>query len=61
MRNTPVPTAGSAQTAPSSKSKPRKPYHAPRMEDYGAVNELTRSNPFPEGSDGPSSYTSLSV
>ncbi len=23
-------------------AKARKPYHAPRIEDYGAVNELTR-------------------
>ncbi|WP_129673309.1 hypothetical protein [Candidatus Chloroploca sp. Khr17] len=40
-----------ASNKPSSSSspdaqhaaKPRKPYHTPRMEDYGAVNELTRS------------------
>lgn len=28
-----------AQPAP----QPRKPYHTPKLEDYGAVNELTHS------------------
>ncbi len=41
-------------------AKPRKAYHTPRIENYGAVNELTRSGtppPWttPDGSDG---YTS---
>lgn len=42
-------------------SKPRKAYHSPRLEDYGAVNELTRSGPpvLPYNSDGPIGYTSL--
>lgn len=37
----------------------RKPYHTPQMEDYGAVNELTRSDPtgnFNPG-DGTTLYT----
>lgn len=39
--NTPSSSSPDAQRA----AKPRKPYHTPRMEDYGAVNELTRSAP----------------
>lgn len=27
----------------SASSTPRKPYHSPKMEDYGAVNDLSRS------------------
>lgn len=49
---TPVPTPA---------QKARKAYHAPRVEDYGAVNELTRSSPTPpnyDPSDGPTFYTS---
>lgn len=40
-------------------AKPRKSYHTPRMEDYGAVNELTRGGVVPYNpADGPSFYTS---
>ena len=40
--------------------KRRRPYHAPRIEDYGAVNELTRSAPFGNyNPDGTTSYTSV--
>ena len=40
--------------------KARKQYHVPRVEDYGDVNELTRSGPpaLPYYSDGQSGYTS---
>ena len=38
----------------------RKPYHTPQIEDYGAVNELTRSAPFtgPFIPDAGAGYTS---
>ncbi len=42
-------------------AKTRKPYHTPHMEDFGAVNELTRSTVIPgpyDPTDGPSFYTS---
>jgi hypothetical protein len=39
--------------------KQRRPYHAPRLEDYGAVNELTRSSASGSYSaDAPTFYTS---
>lgn len=44
-----------AQPAP----QPRKPYHTPKLEDYGAVNELTRSgNDDTQPLDGAIGYTS---
>ena len=30
-------------SAPKMAVRTRKPYHAPRLEDFGAVNELTRT------------------
>lgn len=39
--------------------KERRTYHAPRIEDYGAVNELTRSGPQAQFQDGQSGYTSF--
>ena len=47
-------------TAASEVAKPRKVYHTPRMENYGAVNELTRSGAptLPYNSDGLGGYTS---
>ncbi len=50
------------QIAPRARAqKERKVYHSPQVEDYGAVNELTRSGTgaysFPV--DGPSYYTSV--
>ncbi len=42
--------------------KARKPYHTPRMEDYGAVNELTRSGGSNYSDpDGPGTYSSAPV
>lgn len=42
-------------------SMPRKAYHSPRLEDYGAVNELTRSGPpqLPYVGDAGIGYTSI--
>jgi hypothetical protein len=40
-------------------AKIRMPYHTPRMEDYGAVNELTRSDLTGPVKDGPETYTSV--
>jgi len=40
------------------KPSQRKPYHTPRMEDYGAVNELTRSGGLAKYSDASAGYTS---
>ncbi len=51
-------------TSPASTIRPtpkqRKSYHSPRVEDYGAVNELTRSSGTTGYNllDGPSYYTS---
>ena len=41
--------------------KTRKPYHTPRMEDYGEVNELTRSATSGgfTTSDGITTYNSI--
>lgn len=52
-------TSSSSSTDTPRVAKPRKPYHTPRLENYGAVNELTRGgtggyNP----ADGPSFYGS---
>ncbi len=33
-----------ASIALSTETTPRKPYHTPRMDDYGAVNELTQAS-----------------
>ena len=40
--------------------KQRRAYHSPRIEDYGAVNELTRSSILGsyDITDGPTFYTS---
>mgnify|MGYP001178256769 CR=1 FL=1 len=56
MNNTSSPSSTDAPRV----AKPRKSYHTPRMEDYGAVNELTRSGPPtpPYTSDGGIGYTS---
>jgi hypothetical protein len=60
MHNTSMQTTVTTQTAATSKS--RKPYHTPRLEDYGAVNELTRSGGTPSAfTDGPSTYSSNPV
>lgn len=46
-------------TAASEVAKPRKVYHTPRMENYGAVNELTRSGSQGYNiADAPSFYNS---
>ena len=53
-------TSSSSSTDAPRVAKPRKPYHTPRMENYGAVNELTRGGipgPYNPG-DGPAFYTS---
>lgn len=40
-------------------AKPRKAYHTPRLENYGAVNELTRGGSTTyTGGDLPTFYTS---
>ena len=55
MSTSPMPTNAAVQNP----RQPRKPYHTPRLEDYGAVNELTRSG----GSkffDGPG-YSSINT
>ena len=55
MPSSPTQTTNAAPNT----QKARKPYHTPRMEDYGAVNELTRSGGFNySNSDGPFTYTS---
>ena len=42
-----------------SATKPRKTYHTPRMENYGAVNELTRGGSQGYNiADAPSFYNS---
>lgn len=54
-------TEGTSQVSTTARTpKQRRAYHSPRVEDYGAVNELTRSggtgyNP----ADGPSYYISI--
>jgi hypothetical protein len=55
MPSSPIHTAN----ATPNTQKPRKPYHTPRIEDYGAVNELTRGGGFNYSSpDGPGTYNS---
>ena len=41
MTDSADPTTGAVQSTPTP--TPRKPYHTPHVEDYGAVYELTRS------------------
>ena len=55
MTSSPIQNTNAAPNT----QKARKPYHTPRMEDYGAVNELTRSGDTPAGSDGPFNYSSV--
>lgn len=52
-----IPTRQPDTDQPEAKT--RKPYHTPRMEDYGAVNELTRSGGDFEIPDGITSYSSV--
>ena len=40
-----------------TEAKTRKPYHTPRMEDYGAVNDLTRRGTWEETDDPDAIYT----
>lgn len=55
MNNTSLPSSTDAPRV----AKPRKSYHTPRMEDYGAVNELTRGGAGGyNAADGPSFYGS---
>jgi len=49
--------ASTVSTAASEVAKPRKAYHTPRLENYGAVNELTRSGANPSLTDGGASYS----
>ena len=37
------PSSMPTNPAVQNPSQPRKSYHTPRLEDFGAVNELTRS------------------
>jgi hypothetical protein len=50
MRNTAIQTTTATQPAPPPRL--RKPYHAPRLEDFGEINELTRSSLSKINSDG---------
>lgn len=45
-------------TAAPRRPQQRRTYHSPRMEDYGAVNELTRSGGAFYTQDGTSSFSS---
>jgi hypothetical protein len=40
-------------------TKARKPYHTPKLENYGAVSELTRSGPTDIFSDFATGYSSI--
>jgi hypothetical protein len=51
-----MPTHAAVQ----NQRQPRKPYHTPRLEDYGAVNELTRSGAG-KYTDGIASYSSVNT
>ena len=56
MNSSPIQNTNAALNT----QKERKPYHTPRMEDYGAVNELTRNGGFNSLSpNDPGPYTSF--
>lgn len=55
MSNSTVQIEGTAQTQTSAKM--RKPYHTPRLENYGTVSELTRGGGVPPINDGTVNFT----
>lgn len=57
MSNTSTEKSSIAQSQASSNT--RKPYHSPKLENYGAVGILTRSGPIDINPDGTGGYNSL--
>jgi hypothetical protein len=58
MKNSSI---GPEETLSMAPKPARRPYHAPRMEHYGKVSELTRtsaSGSYPDGGTFPDVYTS---